>query len=161
MGSVEHFLSTEPPWVEVVVLAQGQTPQDIIDRIPTGYLPVLIDGKRCQTKADLFSTFTEALAFPSYFGENWDAFEECINDMEWMPARGYVIVILEAEYLLIDNQADYDIFVDIMQEAGRRWASPQSGEWARPAIPFHMILTVGDEKIGMRDWKLPSSRLEG
>ncbi|WP_083389754.1 barstar family protein [Trichormus sp. NMC-1] len=31
------------------------------------------------------------MEIPTYFGANWDAFDECITDLTWCPAQRYVI----------------------------------------------------------------------
>jgi hypothetical protein len=36
----------------------------------------------------------QALRFPSYYGVNWDAADECLADMSWEPADGYVVLLL-------------------------------------------------------------------
>ncbi len=43
---------------------------------------------------DLLSRSAEALRFPAYFGHNWDAFEECLNDMSW-EAEGPALLLLD------------------------------------------------------------------
>jgi RNAse (barnase) inhibitor barstar len=43
-----------------------------------------IDGALCEAKANLFDVFAKELSFPPYFGRNWDAFDECLFDMEWI-----------------------------------------------------------------------------
>lgn len=48
---------------------------------------------RVWSKKSFFRRLARDLQFPSYFGENWDAFEECLNDMAWAPAPGYVILL--------------------------------------------------------------------
>jgi hypothetical protein len=39
-----------------------------------------IDGVRLTGKEGIMEAFAEALAFPDYFGRNWDALEECLHD---------------------------------------------------------------------------------
>ena len=38
------------------------------------------------TTADLFDGLAEALSFPSYFGHNWNAVDECMTDLSWISA---------------------------------------------------------------------------
>jgi len=40
-------------------------------------------GQKCTRKNNFFDEFAAALQFPYYFGQNWDAFDECINDLSW------------------------------------------------------------------------------
>ena len=41
-------------------------------------------GKRCKTEQDFFVEVSASFQFPAYFGENWPAFDECIQDLEWI-----------------------------------------------------------------------------
>ncbi len=51
-----------------------------------------IDGASITDKETFFKKFSSAMKFPDYFGENWDAFDECITDMEWCRSIGYIIL---------------------------------------------------------------------
>src|ERR1051326_1670912 len=51
-----------------------------------------IRGHKAKTTAALFDEMAAALQFPSYFGENWNALDECLNDLEWLPGDAYVLV---------------------------------------------------------------------
>lgn len=37
-----------------------------------------------------------ALAFPDWFGRNWDALEDCLSDLSWRQAQGYVLLFEDA-----------------------------------------------------------------
>ncbi|MEH1931236.1 barstar family protein [Nostoc sp.] len=37
-----------------------------------------LDGKKINSKETFLSKAAEAMQFPTYFGANWDAFDECI-----------------------------------------------------------------------------------
>ena len=36
------------------------------------------------TSHDVFAFYSKVLAFPDYFGWNWDAFDECLKDLSWI-----------------------------------------------------------------------------
>lgn len=41
-------------------------------------------GKRCKTEEDFLIEVSSSFQFPYYYGENWPAFDECIQDLEWI-----------------------------------------------------------------------------
>ena len=44
-----------------------------------------------RSKQKLMAVLADKLHFPRYFGHNWDALEECLNDLTWLRDRGIVI----------------------------------------------------------------------
>src|SRR5690349_7388606 len=58
-----------------------------------------VNGANARTVDELFDEFAEKLEFPDYFGRNWAAFDECIADLEWLPADGYLLIIRNAPKL--------------------------------------------------------------
>ncbi|MEH2414393.1 MAG: barstar family protein [Nostoc sp.] len=46
-----------------------------------------LDGKKINSKETFLSKAAEAMQFPTYFGVNWDAFDECITDLTWFQLR--------------------------------------------------------------------------
>ncbi|MEZ4557758.1 MAG: barstar family protein [Caldilineaceae bacterium] len=57
-----------------------------------GWRAFYVDGAAVMDKASFLDAFAVALGFPSYFGQNWDALEECLTEMTWAPGTGYVIL---------------------------------------------------------------------
>jgi RNAse (barnase) inhibitor barstar len=47
-----------------------------------GWRTVVIDGRRCSTKAGLLRRLAAELRFPPWFGHNWDALEDCLGDLD-------------------------------------------------------------------------------
>ena len=41
---------------------------------------LIIDGKKIKTKEELHAFFKKELEFPDYYGENLDAFWDCLTD---------------------------------------------------------------------------------
>ncbi len=68
----------------------------------------LVRGANCRTRAALFTEWARALSFPGYFGHNWDAFEECLNDALLPPgseasATRLLVLVTDADALLADE----------------------------------------------------------
>jgi RNAse (barnase) inhibitor barstar len=158
MPIIDHLRSVDPPWVQLLVLKKAQDFDfKSLQNQLSEFVIKVIDGNKCKSRSDLFSELAHLFEFPSYFGHNWDALDECITDLEWMPGRGYILLIKNADQLLSeDAQESYAIFIGIMKKAGEEWSIPQVGEWSRPATPFHSLLAVSDRKRNTReDWVLP------
>jgi hypothetical protein len=93
------------------------------------------------------------LDFPDYFGHNWDALEECLADLEWLPAKGYVLLITDAGCVLPDDDEEYETFLEILRDAGEAWGSGQAGMGTRRATPFHVLFAVSEhEKAKRAHW---------
>ena len=86
-----------------------------------------IDGAAIAGKEELLDALAAALEFPDYFGGNWDALEEVLRDLGWLPAEGYVLVVRDGDRALARGA-----------EGGRAaWSSrgssaPRNGPAARP-----------------------------
>ena len=85
-----------------------------------------IQGAYCETLDGFFRTVSAALRFPDYFGMNWDAFDECITDLEWLKFTGLLIVIDRADRLFVNEknrkrQEFYDLMIKHLQTAFDYW----------------------------------------
>jgi len=155
MLASECLRSLAPPWAFLIILKPGESARVVLTA-PAGFITRVADGRRCRTKVSLLSELARALEFPEEAAPNWDAVEEGLADLEWLPGAGYVIGVSHAEDLLSESPEDYDIFISILEEVGKEWSSPRAGEWPRPALPFHVCLTVLEgREAARRDWRIP------
>jgi hypothetical protein len=100
-----------------------------------------------RTVAAVFDEMGAALQFPYYFGENWNAFHECITDLSWIPTEAYALIVLHSHAVLADESpAELATFLRILNRAGEEWSRPVAvGEaWDRKGIPFHVVFQVLD-----------------
>src|ERR1700741_1963948 len=58
-----------------------------------GLAIIKLDLSRIRGKAGLLSLLAKTLKFPKHFGENWDALHDFLTDLEWLDAKGWLIVI--------------------------------------------------------------------
>ena len=73
--------------------ADGVLSDDVEWFRQAGYAVVNFDGAEWRTAELFFGSFAAELRFPSYFGHNLDAFNECLAENSQVPERGLVVVI--------------------------------------------------------------------
>ncbi len=155
--SIIALQSIKKPWAHLLVHPEGQTLEKILS-VPAHFVIKTVSGKKCRTKAGLLDEFSRIFSFPEYFGHNWDALEECLADLEWLPAKGYLIVVTEADQVLTkpDEEDDFETFVEILSEAGEAWSLRESDEATGNGLPFHAVLAVADShKRARHNWFAP------
>lgn len=147
-----YLESTKPPWTSLLVVTAGQRADSLV-RPSTEFAFKIIQGAKGQTTAGLLTECARALDFPDYFGHNWDALEECLTDLEWLPAKGYILLITDAGCVLPDDEEEYETFLEILRDAGETWGTGQAGIGARRATPFHVLFAVSErEKAKRAHW---------
>ena len=63
-----------------------------------GYVRVDIDGTRMRTRAETHVELSRAMAFPTWYGGNWDAFNDCFGAfLHERPGELIAIVVHDAE----------------------------------------------------------------
>jgi hypothetical protein len=87
-----------------------------------GWRTFYLDGAQIIDKASLLGAARTAFAMPDYAGNNWDAFEELVNDLSWAPAAGYVVVFDDAANLAEHDPASWGVLMDIFNCAIKEWA---------------------------------------
>ena len=77
-----------------------------------------VDCRDVFTSNKLFETFARCLEFPKYFGWNWDAFDECFWDMEWIKDKYRIsdvgIYVFNIDNLLSEEEGKRELFWRIM-----------------------------------------------
>jgi len=86
-----------------------------------GYAFFHFEGKNIGRKEQLLNHAATALHFPADFGHNWDALEECLTDLEWVDADGYVIYYDHIDGLLNTHPDQFDTLVEILRDAVASW----------------------------------------
>jgi RNAse (barnase) inhibitor barstar len=101
----------------------GRHPAFIFMESPAGFrddsaLVVHVPG--AGSKQQLFDILAERLRFPDYFGRNWDALEECLGDLSWLP-KDQPIVIVHDDPPLNANEASRSTYMDLLISVVKHW----------------------------------------
>ena len=132
MKSLEPILTrTRPPGV--YRLASRARSANILQALQAhGWTTFHIDGAQIHDKSSFLHVSAAALHFPAYFGNNWDAFEECLTDLEWSAEARYVIL--------------YDRVVHFARNAADEWQTAHSiftdaiHYWEQESIAMYVLL---------------------
>jgi RNAse (barnase) inhibitor barstar len=82
----------------------------------------IVRGTKSHTRQDFFDEIAAAMQFPYYFGDNWDALNDCLTDLSWLPAAKYVLVVSNADELLSEESEDQlSKLLDILRRSATRW----------------------------------------
>lgn len=80
-----------------------------------------VEGRNIARKEQLLNHVATALHFPEHFGHNWDALEECLRDLEWVDADGYVLYYDHIDPLLAAHPDQFETLVEILRDAVQSW----------------------------------------
>lgn len=77
-------------------------------------------------KAALLRRFATALDFPPWFGHNWDALDDCLTDLDWLPAgMAYVLCLSAAP----DDQDACATLYEVLDQAIDTWRTRGRAMW--------------------------------
>ena len=152
-SSPDRLATVAPPWVHLLVTDDEGPPA--LPPPPAEAVVRTLDGRRCRTKRALLAEMAHVLGFPAHFGGTWDALEDCLTDLEWLPGTGYRVLVLAADRLLAREPASYATFVGLLTDVGRAWGTGATGHPGRGPIPFHTVLVVPAARQSARaDWRV-------
>jgi Barstar (barnase inhibitor) len=80
-----------------------------------------VDLHAALDKAGFLAVCARDLNFPAYFGATWDAFSDCINDLAWVAAPGYVIVFENVARLAQHAPEDSATALEILRATADAW----------------------------------------
>lgn len=83
-----------------------------------------VDLSAAQDKPAILSALSTELRFPAWVGANWDALQDALCDLSWLPGiRGIVLVLDGTEGLRGKTPGELDMLVDVLSSTAAYWAS--------------------------------------
>lgn len=82
---------------------------------------VRIAVRNARDKLAFLKLTAQALQFPSYFGQNWDAFYDCLTDLAQRAGDSLVIAFDDLSGFARVNPDEFDSAVDALRDAVEHW----------------------------------------
>lgn len=89
-------------------------------------------------KEQVLGRVATSLAFPQWFGANWDALEDCLTDLSWRESDGHL--------LLVERFTPGDvlgILIDVLASSAEFWAARGK--------PFFAVFVDPQRALGLAD----------
>lgn len=94
-----------------------------------------VDLSGCSDKDRVLQRFAQALAFPTWFGGNFDALADSLGDLSWLRADGYLLLIEHSDAWRQADDDGFAILLDILNEAAVVWGEQGIPFWALMPLP--------------------------
>lgn len=93
-----------------------------------GWETAVLDLSGVTDKAGLMTACADALRLPDWFGANWDALADCLDDLEWWPAdRGRLILVRDWQTYAQARPDEWSILQEVFADAAARWRRTDTG----------------------------------
>ena len=82
--------------------------------------------------------------FPDYFGKNWDALDECLQDLEWLDISvNQVLIIVRNPNSILSNEkkTEREILISCLNDASDFWDDPND-EFGYKELHPNLIFNV-------------------
>ncbi|MEV7978363.1 barstar family protein [Streptomyces sp. NPDC086519] len=135
---------TSEPWVVCVPEGTAEVRRQLSELTAKGGRVHHFDGRDLTTVRGTFRTFAETLQLPGYFGRNWDALVDCLDDLcgeVTGGGAGIAGVVHDADLLL--RTEHFPLFVSVLCQGADRANSAvdlDGDPLDRPAIAEHFVL---------------------
>jgi RNAse (barnase) inhibitor barstar len=95
----------------------------------SGLKLVRIDLAGVHDKQHLLDAVAAAFRFPEWFGGNWDALEDCLTDLSWDKAPGYVALFEHASEFAKRAPHEFATAVEIFESVAEYWDEQDKPFW--------------------------------
>lgn len=120
----------DPALSGVYVVEASGTADFLAAAMALDFAAVVVDLAGCTDKEDALARLAAALKFPDWFGGNWDALADCLADLSWWPAAGYLLLLEHAAAWRAAEPEAFDTTLEIIEEAAQAWAVQHKPFWA-------------------------------
>lgn len=83
----------------------------------------------CSHLDEVLARLGNDLDFPGWYGHNLDALKDCLTDLSWATAAGYVLIIDHGEGFRAQEPAAFALLAEVFAEAIAEWRAQGCPMW--------------------------------
>lgn len=101
---------------EICVCAASRLDQAVRELAAERFVVRLIRGHRACDKTSLLCETAAAMQFPHYFGNNFDAMDECLADLLWPDACTIIVVLANAVVAAKNSDTEFRTYLEVWRD---------------------------------------------
>ena len=90
---------------------------------------VRVGLKGVHDKQGLLDAVASAFEFPEWFGGNWDALEDCLTDLSWKKAPGYVLLLEHGAEFARRSPHELAVAIEVFESVAEYWDEQDKPFW--------------------------------
>jgi hypothetical protein len=100
-----------------------------------GLMVVYVDIHHAHDREDFRAEASRALRFPEKLAADWGAFAGGLQDLSWMPAKGWVVILEKSKHFCGGHGHEAKEALDAMDAAAAHWRGRGKPFWTLVAGP--------------------------
>jgi RNAse (barnase) inhibitor barstar len=88
-----------------------------------------VDLSHAEDRATLFAALAKGMHLPEYFGDNFDALADVLEDRDWLGKHGCVVRLGHAAHYRKTHPNEWRTLEDILSEASAFWRDRHVAFW--------------------------------
>ncbi|MCR3748127.1 Barstar, RNAse (barnase) inhibitor [Lentzea californiensis] len=144
------FTTPVEPWV-VVAHDGDRSVREQVSALESGGVVQRLDSAKMTDEAGLFREFADKLGFPSYFGHNWYALVDCLDDLHSSGHGLLPVVVVTEESDVLVGRTFFPTLLSMLCEAAERANLSLDADDLprdRPPFPLHFVFFVNRRGVG-------------
>lgn len=94
---------------------------DLVAIEAAGWKDLWLESQHVGSESELFDMMRRAAALPAWFGGNFDGLTDCLCDLSWFEARGWLVQLVRPGAAAVDGEW-WDSLLEVLREAVDWWA---------------------------------------
>lgn len=91
---------------------------------PDLYYTAVLDGTDCKTLRSFLKEIGKSFKFPSYYGQNLNALNDCLNDLEWLDKPNYLLIVKKSDsFLISESQEIRNHILAFLEGVVKQWGN--------------------------------------